>query len=140
MTKGKAQMDDAGVIEAHLAWARVRNLRPNTIYGRRRALTRFAATLGAPILTADVNQLDAWQARRSAVLRPAALACECSHVRAFYTWALEHGHVSSDPTRRLPVPKIPRRVPRPIADAALQTALDTATGREWVILHLVVRR
>jgi integrase/recombinase XerC len=129
-------MNNAEVIDAHLAWTRVRNLRPNTTYARRRTLIRFAATLGAPVLAADVDQLDAWQAGRAATLKPGSLAAECSHIRAFYAWAVQHGHVDSNPTRRLAVPRVPRRVPRPIPDAALKIALDAATGREWVILHL----
>jgi integrase len=59
-------------------------------------------------------------------LTPAARAAELSNVRSFYRWALLEELIDRDPTLRLVRPRLPRRLPRPMADADIAKALAVA--------------
>ncbi len=125
-----------GVVVRHLDWMRVRNLSPLTITGRRSALRRLSAHLGGPVLYATADELKGWQAARSRVLSPATRRTELSHVREFYRWTVDEGFRTDDPTARLPMPRAPRRVPRPIDDRALADVLARADAPTAAILGL----
>ena len=49
---------------------------------------------------------------------------------------MENGRIDVDPSARLPLPKVPKRFPRPILEADLQVALACAPEpiRTWLIL------
>lgn len=59
-----------------------------------------------------------------------------SRVHGFYRWLLDEGRTTTLPTARIPRPKIPRAVPRPIPRDRLDVALDNAPPliRVWLIL------
>jgi integrase/recombinase XerD len=59
-----------------------------------------------------------------------------SCIASFHRWALEGGRVGGDPTTTLVRPKVPRRLPRPIATEDLVRAVDTAPARMKVWLSL----
>lgn len=123
-------------VSPHLAHLRLRNLRPLTIYQRHRALVRFAWQIGKPLLTATADDVRAWQDRRAVELTAGARAAEFSNVREFYRWALRQGLITSDPTVDLPMPRVPRRLPRPIRDEALTRAFASADQRMTAVLSL----
>jgi integrase/recombinase XerC len=121
-------------VEAHLAHLQLRNLRPSTIEQRRLALRRLARTLGHPILYTNEAQLGRWYAGLK--MTAESRACELSHVRSFYQWALLEELIDIDPTRRLIRPRLQRRIPRPIGEIDLARVLDRAPDRirPWLYL------
>lgn len=125
-----------GVVLRHLDHLRVRNLRPNTVYNRTRVLARLSAWADGPILYLDEPDLRRWQAQRSAEISAPALRGELSHAREFYRWAVTDGYRTTDPTARLILPRVPRRLPRPIPDARLADALANADDATRAILGL----
>lgn len=121
-------------VAAHLAWLRMRGLSPRTVYDRSCALARMRAALPVPLLDATPADLAAWRA--ALVLSDQAVACYTSHARSFYAWALDEGLVSVNPAVGLPVPRRGRRLPRPVAEDDLLTALASAPDRvrPWLVL------
>jgi integrase/recombinase XerC len=121
-------------LERHLSYLRQRGLSENTIYQRSRAMHRLRGHLGIDLFTATPDMLADWRA--GLVLGDQGIKCEVSHIRQFYAWALANGLVQVNPADRLPVPKLGRRIPRPIGDDRLMYALATAPPRvrPWLVL------
>jgi integrase len=117
-------MDHEAEYVAHM---RARNLRPSTIYQRRRVLARLRAWAGADPIGLDRAQVAAWLASRD--LAPESRSTELSHLRGFYRWAAFEGHIPVDPTAMLPRPKVPRHLPRPMTATALKDAVNDAPDR-----------
>lgn len=111
------------VVEAHLAWLRLRGLRETTATQRRYALARLARATGKALLDIDSDDLRAWQHQRLGKLTAVAHCTEVMHVGCFYAWAVDEGLLEANPARRLIRPKKPRRVPRPIPEDRLRTAI-----------------
>jgi integrase/recombinase XerC len=127
-------MRDPG-IEAHLDSLRLRGLtEETTVYDRRRALYRMARALGTPLADATEAGLLAW--RRGLGVSPASVAAYVTHAREFYAWAQASGCRADNPAAGIPVPKLGRRIPRPISEDDLMSALDTAPRRIrlWLVL------
>lgn len=124
------------IITKHLEWMRVRNLRSTSVYNRARTLARFTAWAGGPILYLTEEDLKRWQLERSQQIAPPAMRGEMSNVRQFYRWVVREGLRMDDPTIRLDLPRVPRRLPRPIADADLARAIEAADATHAVILGL----
>lgn len=59
-----------------------------------------------------------------------------SNLGCFYRWAIDAGATDSDPTARIPRPKMRRSLPRPIPDGDLAVAISLAppTERAWLSL------
>lgn len=125
-----------GAVRLHLRHMHVRGLTPQSIYNRSRALARLSKHVGGPILYLDEPTLRAWQDARSDQLDPASRRGELSNVREFYRWAVVEGLRDTDPTTRLPMPRAPRRHPRPMADAALARVMALADPATAAILGL----
>ncbi|MGH3289657.1 MAG: tyrosine-type recombinase/integrase [Streptosporangiaceae bacterium] len=122
-------------IAAHLDSLRLRGLtEETTIHDRRIALARMARTLGTPLIDADEAALLAW--RRSLSVSPGSAARYIAHAREFYAWAQATGRRDGNPAGCLPIPKLGRRLPRPISEDDLMTALDAAPRRIrlWLVL------
>ncbi len=122
-------------IEAHLDSLRLRGLtEETTIYDRRRALHRMARALRSPLIAADEVALLAW--RRGLDVSPASAAQYVTHAREFYAWAQTAGLREDNPAAGLPVPRLGRRIPRPISEDDLMAALDSAPRRIrlWLVL------
>lgn len=128
-------LEPDALIRRHLEWLRLRGLRPATIAtraGRLRHLMRALRVSGLLDVTAE--QLGAWESALR--LTPGARAAYVCHVREFYRWALAESLIDVDPTLRLVVPKIPRRLPRPIPEDDLRLAVAAAERRirPWLVL------
>jgi len=89
----------------HLDYLRRQNLSPRTRRDREGALRRLAAFLDKPLLEATPEDLERWQAGLRVSI--SAVSTYTSHVKSFYRWALEQGHLDSDPATLLPRPKLP---------------------------------
>lgn len=129
-------MNDEGVVSRYLEHMQVRNLRTWTIYCRGRALARLGNWAGGPILYLTEVQLKDWQTMRSKQVSPEALRTDTSHLRQFYRWVQREGFRVDDPTARLIMPRVHRRLPRPIADALLAEAMLGADPHTKAILAL----
>ncbi|WP_206673555.1 tyrosine-type recombinase/integrase [Pseudactinotalea terrae] len=57
-------------------------------------------------------------------------------LRSFYGWALEDGHITTDPARRLPIPRRSLSQPHPASEEAIRYALAAADPRERLMLRL----
>jgi len=92
---------------------------------RLRALIRLQAALPVPLLQATKDDMYEWRA--GLTVGPTTINTYVSNVREFYRWALARGLISSDPSAGIPVPPIPRRLPRPIPSADLAHAIGVAS-------------
>lgn len=116
---------------------RVRNLRPRTISWHSDVLRRLRKwNDGRPVLYLDHEVLGRWQEERAAAVEPATLRGEMTVLRSFYAWCLREEFVETDPMVRLDMPKVGRRLPRPISDAKYVLALEQADPVMRAILGL----
>lgn len=117
------------------AWLTLSGARPATIDARRQCLYAFTASLPKGRALADATHRDvtAFLARP---LSAASRRTYRSHLRAYYTWAVEEGLCTTNPTDKVPVPRVPRGTPRPVTDDELRRALAAADGRmrAWLLL------
>lgn len=128
------QLPDMAPISAHLSWLAQRGASAETIATRRRALSRISTQLPVPLIGAAPEDLAAWRA--ALTVAPGSVAQYVSHVSAFYEWAVAAGLRESNPAAGLPVPQLRRRLPRPISEEDLMTALASAPDRvrPWLVL------
>lgn len=126
-------LPDNAVI-AHLRHLEMRGHTDASVYARWRALARLAAALPCVLPDATPGHLAAW--RESLTTGPAATVNNISHVREFYAWAVTAGLVAENPAAGLPVPRLPRRLPRPVSEPDLMAALAHADDRvrPWLVL------
>jgi integrase/recombinase XerC len=126
--------DSNAAVLAHLDWMRQRGLSPAYISGRRRLLTTLTGAFRRPLLSATERDLARWRA--SLTQSPATVLHLVSHAREFYAWAVTAKLIPFSPAASLPLPRVPRGIPRPIAEQDAMAALDTAPERirPWLIL------
>lgn len=112
-------------MNAYIAWMRdTRRLAPSTIRSRKSRLWLLAEWLHpVPLLEATDADLRHWQATAITHLSTRAAYVAVSNVGCFYRWAFNEGLIPSNPARRLPRPKLPRRVPRPMSEEDVMLAL-----------------
>lgn len=115
-------------MQSYLDWMRhARRLADTTVRDRRSRLSRLTRWLApTDLLVATVEDLRRWQVEGIGHLSVRAAYVAISHVDAFYTWALEEGLVESNPAARLTRPKLPKRLPRPMSEDDVATALVQA--------------
>lgn len=121
-------------VAAHLRHLSLEGKAKLTVYHRERALTRLANALPVPLLDADAEDLYAWRA--GLTTGDGTIAADVSHVKMFYRWAVKQGYLLTSPAEEIPVPKVRRRIPRPITEADLDRAIGSANARVrlWLIL------
>lgn len=118
-------MDNAAVISARLAHMQLRGLALTTIRVNRDHLKRLAAHLSpVSLLTAGHEDLIGW-ARALSPLAPRTRYAELSRTHNFYVWANDEGLIPAVPSMKVPRPKVPRSLPRPISEDRLHAALDS---------------
>lgn len=121
-------MRDPSWIGSYQAWMRLRGLRPASIEAGGNALHRLERALrakyGVSLIEVTAEQLNAWQA--SLTLTAGSLASETAHAVCFYRWAHAEELIPTDPAVRLVRPKVPQRLPRPMAEEPLAVAIDNA--------------
>lgn len=126
-------------VAEHLADLRRRNLSAGTIEQRRLTLRRFARHCQVTPLHAGVDHLLAFIDRPGIdgrPLQPQTIAAELAHLRGFYKWAVIHDLRIDDPTIKIPRPRLPRNLPRPMPEDDLAKAIAGAPERlaPWLML------
>lgn len=124
--------DDA--LGEYFEFLRLEGLSELTIRARRGALDRLARQLAAPLLEATPEDLLAW--RKAMTVGPVSVRSYVSHVQQFYGWAARRGLLPASPAAGIPVPRIARRIPRPIGTDDLFAAVAQAPDRLrlWLVL------
>jgi integrase/recombinase XerC len=131
-------------VNQHLQWMRERGLRASTVRSRLYHLLRLVEffegrgrQLGLDdLLALTKKDLTLWRTALSTMLTPGAQACYISQVRGYYRWAAAEKLLDEDPTKGLTIPRIPRRVPRPIPEGDLLDAVRLAPARVKPMLML----
>ncbi|KZF01029.1 hypothetical protein A2J03_10730 [Rhodococcus sp. EPR-157] len=101
-------------------------MRKPTMRDRRQVLNRVTRYLdGTPLLDATAKQLDDWQLTLQEK-SPQTVCTYTTHIQQFYVWALDEQLIVNDPARRLPKPKLRRRLPRPMDEDDMKRALNAA--------------
>src|SRR5215470_13954631 len=121
-------------IARHARWMTQRGLAATTIADRTYLLARLEGWLERPLLDATAAELAGWRA--SMTHAPGVICQYASHAFQFYAWAVAEGLIDVNPAAGLPLPRRPRRLPRPINEDALDLAVTTAPGRirPWLVL------
>lgn len=123
------------IIFLHLKDLEDLNHRPSTIEARRKHLSRFCAWIHCN----DIEHIDHDLIMRyldrhkvSANYR----ASEINHLKKFFAWAYDEGHIKENPAARLKRPIRRRGLPRPIGTIDLKRALEASEGemRAWLFL------
>src|SRR6266851_2574704 len=109
---GMHETDSEKAVAAHLRHIRLEGKSARTVYDRELTLNRLAKALPVPLLEVTEDDLYEWRAALED-LKDATVACYASNVRSFYKWCAERGLIAADPARKIPVPPVPKRQPRP---------------------------
>jgi len=125
-----------GVVLRYLQHMRTRHLRPVTIYCRQRTLARLSSWAGGPILYLTEGQLGRWQTETAGRGGPGYMRAEMSGLRGFYGFCVRERYLEVNPIERLDMPRMPRRLPRPMSDAKVAAALAGADDGMRVVLGL----
>jgi site-specific recombinase XerD len=122
------------LLEKHLGSLRMRGLSETTIYSRRRAIVRMGELLPVPLVDATAEQLMDWRAALK--VEDGAAASYVCQAREVYKWFIAEGLRQDNPALKLPVPKVGRRLPRPVGEEDLMMAVRLAGERvrPWIIL------
>ena len=118
------------LIDAYCTSMRRANLAVTTIDKRFRYLRLFEAECG---LEASREEIETFLDRYK---HPKSKATVLSHINTFYRWAADEGLIAVVPTAKIKAPKVPRKLPRPMAEDLLEKALANATPelRCWLLL------
>jgi integrase len=129
---GGGALPDA--VALHLRYLQLCGAMPDTVICRRNALARMTRALPVPLLAAGPAELLDWRA--ALTVDPATVVAYVSHARGFYAWAFAQGRRDDNPAEGLPVPKLGRRLPRPIGEEDLFQAIAGAPPRirPWLVL------
>lgn len=143
--EGALRPGDRRILEQYLSHLRIeRGLSANTLAAYERDLRRYLTDLarqGADPASVDPQQLGAWlQALRTgadggSVLSAASAARSLAAVRGLHSFLdAERVSTTGDPSRLVPAPALPRRLPHPLGidqvEALIEAAGRPGTGRD----------
>lgn len=94
-----------------------RGLSPHTRRAYESDVRQLTVHTGAEIDPAriDSDHIRAWLASLHRRRSPATLGRKLASVRSFFRWLIREGVVREDPTAGLPMPKLEKRLPRPLS-------------------------
>lgn len=105
-----------------------------TIRLRSQHLARAFAWLGSDPYTITAEHLTGYMAAH--VWAPESRRSIRASLRGFYSWAVESGHMESNPAQRLPNVSVPPPDPHPTPDAVFSEARAAAPPRTLLMLNL----
>lgn len=132
---GTWPLDAASHLREHLLWMDLRGRARRTLLARRRAVVRLAEHLDHDPLHATYDELSSWQEHLLGTSRK-LVRHQTALVRPYYRWLRDRGYRLDDPAALLPLPRIPRGLPRPIAEQVLARIIGEAPPRllPWLLL------
>ena len=94
-----------------------RALSPNTRRAYESDVRQLTVHTGADIAPAkvDANHVRAWLASLHRRRSPATMGRKLASVRCFFRWMVREGARRDDPTAGIPMPKLEKRLPRPLS-------------------------
>jgi len=102
-------------------------LAPASLASYRRDLTQFAAWLearGTALTGAGRGDVEAFLADQyRGTAKATSIARRLSSLRRFFGLLLQQGTIDADPTLRIRSPKLPRRLPKNLTEAQVETLL-----------------
>lgn len=120
-----------------IAWQasmRAEGLAQRTVADRPTVIARAAAAMGCDVLAMTEDSIVEWIA---SCATPGTRATYFGALRAWHAWLLRTDRRTDDPTARLRTPRVPRRLPRPVATAHLEALLASRMHkRTRVMIHL----
>lgn len=121
-------------VQEYLTWMSLKGFSDDTIVGRRRFFARLERQLGIPLEQATTEILTDW--RSNLTVSDRAVIRYVSHLRCYFSWAMEYELRASNPAARIPVPRSGRLLPRPVSSAELAAAIAAAAYpvRLWLAL------
>lgn len=130
---GSYRTEDIGYLIDHLDWMRRSGRSDRTMKARRMVLTWLAEHLGHDPATATARELDRWQ---STLRTRDQIRWQTSIIRPYFRYLQDRGVRTDNPATLLPMPPATRRLPRPIPEDRLMTAIAKAPTRvmPWLLL------
>jgi integrase/recombinase XerC len=94
-----------------------RNLSPHTRRAYASDVRQLTVHTGSKVVPAkiDPDHIRAWLASLHRRRSPATMGRKLASVRCFFRWLIREGVVQNDPTAGLPMPKLEKRLPRPLS-------------------------
>jgi integrase/recombinase XerC len=94
-----------------------RNLSPHTRRAYASDVRQLTVHTGSKVTPAkiDPDHIRAWLASLHRRRSPATMGRKLASVRCFFRWLIREGVVQNDPTAGLPMPKLEKRLPRPLS-------------------------
>lgn len=130
-------MEDTEAFIAYREHQRMRGLSSATISNASNELNRLRQYV-APETVLDVSHLRLieWAQSLAGRCGPGSRYVKISRVHSFYAWAYSEELIDKIPTTRIPRPKVPQGVPRPMPVVQIVKALACAEpeGRLWIML------
>lgn len=120
------------LIQRHLQQLKMRQTE-RSVYARKRALCRMSRVMS--LETAQRDDLMQWRESIQG-LAPSTIAGYVAHANEWFAWLIIEGIRLDNPALGIPVPRIPRRLPRPMATEDLMRALELAPREIRMILVL----
>lgn len=120
------------MLDQYATYCRAAGMRPGTIRLRIMWLRRAARDFD--LTAATTGDLLTWLS--SAEWAPETRKSARNALRSFYGWADEFEILPKNPALKLPAVRVPSGVPRPAPTDRLQSALESASQRDALILSL----
>jgi integrase/recombinase XerC len=94
-----------------------RGLSPNTRRAYESDVRQLTVHTGASVgpMDVDADHVRAWLASLHRRRSPATMGRKLASVRSFFRWMVREGGRTQDPTAGLPMPKLEKRLPRPLS-------------------------
>jgi len=129
-----ARPTEPELIELHTAWCVAGGFASDTtVVDRAEVLGRVSMALG-PLLDLTGEQLAGWLSRDGWSAQ--TKATYHGHLSGFYRWCVDTGRLDVSPIARLRKPRVPKRLPRPVARDVFRRIEAEATGR-WLLVALL---
>lgn len=136
MSGNASNAEQPEIITQYVRHLTLQGRSPNTRRLYLGALSNLRRWLGedADLLSTNLEILTQW--REELTVGPASVLAYAAGIRGFYKWALRQRLIQESPAEFIPLPRLGRRLPRPIREDDLELAIDTAPFRirPWLVL------